>query len=83
MIVVTIELWPGGDRERKKPLGGLIIENDGTGTGGLGNYKVYALHGGRYFGKEGIWKKGKVQGFLRKLSPYRLVARALQAVGEV
>ena len=37
-IVVKLELWPGGDKERARTMGILIIANDGTGTASRGNY---------------------------------------------
>lgn len=84
MIVVYIELWPGGDEEKKRLLGSLILTNDGTGTKKEGNYKVVASHAGIFFGKrKEPFKTGRVTGFVRKLSPYRLVCRALRAIGEI
>ena len=40
MIVVKIELWPGGFEERKRELGRTYIYNDGKGTARQGNYEV-------------------------------------------
>lgn len=81
MIVVKIEMYPGGDKTKKYPLGVIIITNDGTGTAKEGNYDVALSHAGVYVNRKGIWKKGKVRGFPRKLSPYHLLARALRAAG--
>lgn len=38
MLQVTIELWPFGQEEYKRVIGGLQIANDGTGTKEKGNY---------------------------------------------
>ena len=38
MLVVKVELWPGGDRSRSKTLGSGVIANDGTGDTKIGNY---------------------------------------------
>lgn len=84
MIVVTIELWPGGDKEKRRPLGVLTITNDGTGNEKEGNYRGAASHAGKFFGKgRGVYKEGVVRGFKRILSPYRLLFRMLKAMGEI
>lgn len=83
MIVVRIELWPHGDQARARQLGVIAITNDGTGTAATGNYEVVASHAGNYFGKrKEPYKRGRVRGFLRNLSPYRLLFRALKELGE-
>jgi hypothetical protein len=80
MIVVNIELWPGGDKNRKRNLGHMVITNDGTGTERVGNYRVTLSHAGIYYGKrKEPWKTGVVRNHLRMLSPYHLILRALQA----
>lgn len=38
MIVINIELWPGGDSKKAKTLSAGVIVNDGTGNATLGNY---------------------------------------------
>ncbi len=84
MIVVKMELWPGGDKSKARPLGVIMIANDGTGDAESGDYLVEASHAGKYFGKrKEPYKSGKVKGFLRGLSPYRLLYRALKAINEV
>ncbi len=79
MVVVKIELWPHGDASQAQPLGEIYISNDGTGSALRGNYDVELKHAGRYYGKLGSWRTGKVSGFVRSLSPYHLVAMALKA----
>ena len=83
MLVVTFEIWPKGDKEKARQLGCIMLANDGTGTLEKGNYNVVASHTGKYFGtRAGAFKRGKVKGFPRKLSPYRLLYRALENIGE-
>lgn len=38
MLVVTVEIWPGGGLKGRKDLGYLVIGNDGTGTSESGSY---------------------------------------------
>lgn len=38
MVVVRIEMWPGGKKENARPLAPAILVNDGTGTQTMGNY---------------------------------------------
>ena len=61
MIVVTVEMWPGGRKRDKRMLGRALIANDGTGSDNTGNYsyKLYDKAGRKY-------KSGKVVGFRRK-----------------
>ena len=78
MIVVTIEVWPKGEKTKATLLGVARISNDGTGDATWGNYNCELSHSGKYVGTPGVWKKGKVLGHERGLSPYHLVLRALQ-----
>jgi hypothetical protein len=79
MIVVRIELWPGGDEGRKRLIGQARIANDGSGTAEVGNYDVRLSHSGVYADRPGTWKRGRVEGHRRSLSPYHLVIKALDA----
>lgn len=81
MIVIRIELWPFGDPNHKRArlLGIAKIANDGTGDLKHGNYNVNLSHAGKFINRKGTWKKGRVEHHLRKLSPYHLVCKALQA----
>lgn len=79
MMVVKIELWPGGDENLAKPIGEIRIINDATGTGERGNYEVELAHAGKFYGRPGHYKTGNVRGFLRTLSPYHLLQMALNA----
>jgi len=78
MLVVKIELWPKGDKSKAETIGVLTIANDGTGSTGSGNYDCALSHSGKYFGKAGVWKTGRVVDHNRKLSPYHLVLKCLE-----
>ena len=77
MLVVRIELWPGGDESRKRILGLAHIINDGTGDENTGNYVVRLFR----WGSDGrIWKSAQLFGFKRKrLGPWDLLLSALNA----
>lgn len=84
MIQVTVELKSARGAHRDRPLGCLVISNDGTGTALLGNYKYVLSHAGDYFGKrKEPYKTGRVVGFPRRASPYRLIFRCLKDAGEM
>ena len=79
MLIVKIELHPstGGDA---RELGQVIIVNTGKGTMTKGDYDVQLLKSAEYAKSPGVWKRGKVRGFPRKmLGPYDLLYRALRA----
>lgn len=71
MIVVKIEMWPGGDPKKAKQIGAVRIDNDGTAGRGLGNYNVMTQDG----------LSGRVERHDRKKSVYALVLSALRACG--
>jgi hypothetical protein len=84
MIVVTVEMWPGGDRTHKKTLGIAHIINDGTGDALRGDYDVRLykwttdtaspMH---------VWKTGRVRGFARQSrGPWDLLFVALKGIVE-
>lgn len=83
MLVVRIELWPHGDHLKSRTLGVVTIVNDGTGTSEFGNYDVTLSHAAgvpeHLKQASPCYKVGRVSGFLRKLSPYHLVLRALKS----
>jgi len=79
VIVVTVELWPGGDKSRAQVLGRAAIINEGTGTLSRGTYAAtFSDKAGR------LWRAIEVRGFPRKrLLAWDLLYRALRdAVGE-
>lgn len=67
MIVVTVELWPGGDRTRSRVLGRMGIANDAVGTADLGGYDA-AIEKSSAMGAvtPGVWKAGRVDRFPRR-----------------
>lgn len=71
MLVVTVELRPGGDPLRARTLETLTIVNDGSGDFDVGSYDVAAEVGGR---------KARVVGFPRSDGAMTLVLKALQAL---
>lgn len=84
MIVVRIELWPGGLKKFSRHLGTAVIANDGSGDRDEGNYDVIL---GK-FGEEdpfrilkvqsAVWKSGRVEGFRRRQrGPWDLLAMSL------
>lgn len=84
MLVVHLEVWPGGDSTKRRKIGQINITNDGTGTEEVGNYNISASHAGKYYGTNPKpYKIGKLAGFNRSLSPYRLLSRALKAIREM
>lgn len=80
MLVIKIELWPGGVEKKARPLGEVHIANDGSGTLDEGDYNVTLFKSPEYAKSPGVWKRGRVRGFPRKrLGPYDLLFRALRA----
>lgn len=77
MVVVTVEIWPKGERFLKRHLGTAKISNDVSGTKSRGNYKVTLSVRGN---PTRIWKRGRVKDFPRKrLGAWDLLYRALDA----
>jgi hypothetical protein len=66
MIVVRMELWPGGDKARAEDLGIMQITNDETGTADEGNYMYLILKSPKYAQRPGIWRQGRIEGFPRR-----------------
>lgn len=77
MVVVRVELWPGGDRSKARLLGEARIANDGgQRTDSRGDYTVELSK----FNGTGVWKRGRVTGFPRlRLGGWDLLFRALRA----
>lgn len=84
MIVVRVEMWPGGRADRKYLLGSAVIANDGKGSDSVGHYKFR-------IGRRGVdtplaplikpWKVGAVLNFPRqRLGVWDLIFRALKEV---
>lgn len=70
MIVVRVELWPLGDESVKEDLGTAIIMNDGSGDVRVGAYDVRLMKGAKYSKQGGVWKRGRVERFYRRLGPW-------------
>ena len=83
MLRVTIELFPFGDESKRKTLGVIDISNNGKGTFIEGSYNFKLTKEPPIAKKQGIWKKGCLDGFPRlRLGPYDLLYRVLhEAVG--
>lgn len=76
MLRITIELVPWGDDFLARPIGGMIIANDGSGDLDEGNYIVKMSHGSI----DGKIVTREVGGFPRKgLDAWHLLALALEA----
>ena len=78
MLVVTVEIAPKGDMNRKRHLGTAMIGNDATGDAKLGNYQVILSK----WGKPKVeWKHGTVKAFPRlNRGPWDLLYLALKSV---
>ena len=78
MLVVKIELWPGGWEDRKKEIGRLVIVNDGSGTKNRGNYRTLLMRRGT---KNTVLREGRVGNHSRlSKSVWNLVHKALESV---
>lgn len=77
MLVVKVELWPHGDRTRKRELGQMTVSNIG-GDVERGNYLVQASeHPSDVTGLDkGLNESFVVQNHLRRSSVWALVGRA-------
>jgi hypothetical protein len=81
VIVVTLELWPGGRSEGSQVLGKAFIANDGTGSPTVGNYKFSLMGKNKRRLKYGT---GRLTGFPRKREgPWSLLASILKQVYSV
>lgn len=81
MIEVTIVMNKHGKGKEKRLLAAIAIANDGTGNSKVGNYEYALSHSGKYINKKGMYKKGKVKGFKRTDSVYKLLAMILKDAG--
>lgn len=81
MIVVKLELWPGGDESRAEDLGSAIITNESN-LSDISSYSVRLLKGKRYSARSGVWRSGEVKGFPRtdtRVGPWELLFLALES----
>lgn len=81
MLVIRVELWPHGNKHRRKTLGTAVIANDGSGDWDRGNYDVWV---GDPKDPHDVIKDSahsRVEGFPRtRLGPWHLVFKALQSM---
>ncbi len=78
MLVIKVELWPGGVEEEAETVGVMQIINDKSGSYGKGNYDARIL---KWEQVDKSWKEGRVEAFPRaKLSHWDLVYRALKSM---
>ena len=78
MIVVKIEIHPGGSEENKHLEGMILVANDGTGDSHLGNYNYAITHTGVHKReKDIVYKSGKIMKFERRRGVYALLRRIL------
>ena len=78
MLVIKIELWPGGYEREAKEIGRAYLWNDGTGTETVGNYKGKILRKGS---QTKVWREGRVLNFPRKrLKAWDLLKRFLNDI---
>ena len=78
MLIVKVELWPGGVEEAAEVIDIMQIINDGTGSYGQGNYDVRIIKRD----SSNTWKSGRVEGFPRARfnTSWDLVYRALNSM---
>lgn len=79
VLVVKIELWPGGDERRVKELGRLHIINRGDSpTPKRGNYTVNLMRRGTL---QTVQRSGEVLNYARLAYPvWKLLRKALEAL---
>ena len=83
MLVVKIELWPHGQKKKRKEIGRMYIGNDGTGSPMRGNYDVYVCSEGQTEPPpDGAYARaGRVEQYPRQgYTVWQLIKRALNAV---
>lgn len=87
MLVVKLELWPGGDASRKREIGRTYINNVG-GSDKKGNYNVRVMKKGQedtpthevFRNQTGIVRVGSVANYPRlSYNVWRLIIRALKS----
>jgi hypothetical protein len=80
VIVVYVELWPGGDQSRAKPIGSLGIANE-TNLSLLSNYRFEMDGiGNPALNIEPLKATGEIVGHNRNQSVWKLIRRAIDEV---
>jgi len=79
MLVVKIELWPGGDERRARELGRLHITNDGgSSSDRRGNYVAHLMRRGT---QKTVQRTAEVLDYPRLSYPvWKLVRKVLEAL---
>ena len=79
MLVVKIELWPGGDEKRCREIGRMrIINQGGTASAERGDYSIHLMRKGT---TDTMQRTGEVLDYPRLSYPvWKLVRRALEAL---
>jgi len=76
MVVVTVEMWPKGNRKKKYLLAEAVITNDGKGTKSVASYDCIILD---RRGKK--VRRVRIEGFQRlRASVWTLIMRMVQQV---
>jgi len=81
MIVIKVELWPGGSEKNAQEIGRTYIANDGSGDEDRGNYNGYVCRRGtKERPPNGTYtREGRVEDYPRKsYNVWRLVIRMLK-----
>lgn len=79
MIVVYVEMWPGGDGSRAQPLGSLAIANESN-LSLLSNYSFEIDEAPNpALGIEQLQRKGVITGHNQNQSVWKLIRRAIDA----
>lgn len=84
MIVVKIEMWPGGNKLRCHEIGRMYIANDGSGSGDRGNYDAVVCRRGTtenpMEGNVKPTRTGRVVDYPRtSYNVWRLISRCLRS----
>ena len=83
MLVIKVELWPGGDPGKAELVGGATVVNDGTGTWDRGNYDIEFSGERDKLTDHTAIKRVRVEGFPRlELGAFELLRRAFAKLGE-
>ncbi len=80
MLVVTVEIWPGGDPESKRTLGQMRIGND-SGLADISDYSALLYQeASERLKVEGFEQAVTVKGHPRSEGPWKLVYEVLSQI---
>jgi hypothetical protein len=81
MLVVYVEMWPGGDQSKAYPLGSLAVSNVTQPGDLLDNYQFEIDEAAApQVGIERLEKKGVILAHNRRQSVWKLIRRAIDTV---